>query len=351
MENTVKIHKVIRETRDAVTLQFENHPSLRNYSPGQFINIYGEVDNETISRSYSFSSSPLAGERPSVTIKKMAGGRLSRQLVETVEQGDSLTVSEPAGRFGLRNEGNPVKHMIFIAGGSGITPLFAMIKTILNSRSQQQAPPLVTLLYSNKEPDTVIFGDQLDELEEQNPGRFSVVHFLQKWDANRQLDNVHHGYINKARLAAYLDSGYSDATEIYLCGPEAMMQAILKHLEELNFDRSKVYSESYQPTAAFGKLEIEPSTGRSEITFLKGAESFSLELSTDEFILQTGLNKGLKLPHSCKEAMCGACKVKLLSGKVNMVENYALTDSQLKEGYVLLCSGKPVSDAITLSYT
>ncbi|MEQ8530645.1 MAG: iron-sulfur cluster-binding domain-containing protein, partial [Imperialibacter sp.] len=173
----------------------------------------------------------------------------------------------------------------------------------------------------------------------------------QKWDANRQLDNVHHGYINKARLAAYLDSGYSDATEIYLCGPEAMMQAILKHLEELNFDRSKVYSESYQPTAAFGKLEIEPSTGRSEITFLKGAESFSLELSTDEFILQTGLNKGLKLPHSCKEAMCGACKVKLLSGKVNMVENYALTDSQLKEGYVLLCSGKPVSDAITLSYT
>ncbi|MEK6482533.1 FAD-binding oxidoreductase [Catalinimonas sp. 4WD22] len=129
MAYEVKIHSVDYETEDAITIHFEASPAFEGYTSGQFINIFQEHRGETISRSYSFSSSPEADELPAVTIKRVAGGLLSGKLIDTLKKGDYLTVSEAAGRFSLQANGLDSKHLIMIAGGSGITPLYSMIKT------------------------------------------------------------------------------------------------------------------------------------------------------------------------------------------------------------------------------
>ncbi len=345
MENKLKIKNVIRETEEAITIQFANHPLLQGYSSGQFINISRLVGGENISRSYSFSSAPEVDAFPAVTIKKVAGGRLSGHLVAGLQAGELLEVSEPMGRFSLQAEGLDDKHLVFIAGGSGITPLFSMIKTALKKSHQVR----ITLLYGNRNTDSVIFLAQLKALQAQHAERLKVVHFLQEGAPVRDIPYCYSGYVGKDLLAQVVNAQGSLTSEVYMCGPEGMINTVSAYLQELGYDQGRIYRETY------GQAKERANNGEvgsvnSEVTFIKGGETFHLQLSADESILQAGLAAGLPLPHSCKEAMCGSCKVKLLTGKVNMLENYALTDSQLKEGYVLLCSGRPASERITLSY-
>ena len=346
MENKLKIKNVIRETEEAITIQFENHPLLQKYAAGQFINISSLVGSENISRSYSFSSAPEVDELPAVTVKKVTGGRLSGHLIASLRAGDMLEVSEPMGRFSLQIEGLDEKHLIFIAGGSGITPLFSMIKTALK-RSESVR---ITLLYGNRNTDSIIFLAQLRVLQAQHAERLKVVHFLQEGAPDKDIPYCYSGYISKDFLVQVVQAHGSLTSEIYLCGPEGMMNTVSAYLQELGYDPGRIYRESYGQ-AKERVINGETAGVKSDVTFIKGGETFHLQLSADESILQAGLAAGLPLPHSCKEAMCGSCKVKLLSGKVNMQENYALTDSQLKEGYVLLCSGRPASERITLIYS
>ena len=346
MENKLKIKNVIRETEEAITIQFANHPSLEGYSSGQFINIFSHVGGESISRSYSFSSAPEVDLHPAVTIKHVVGGKLSAHLVESLLAGDMLEISEPMGRFSLQDEGLDDKHLVFIAGGSGITPLFSMVKTALK-RSESVR---ITLLYGNRNIASVIFLAQLQVLQAQHADRLQVVHFLQEGSPDQDIPYCYSGYITRDFLAQVVYAHSSLTSEVYLCGPEGMMNTVLVYLEELGYDRGRIYRESYGQ-AKERAINGKAGSVKSDVTFIKGGETFQLQLSSEDSILQAGLAAGLPLPHSCKEAMCGSCKVKLLSGKVKMLENYALTDSQLKEGYVLLCSGKPASERITLIYS
>lgn len=341
MEKSVKIHRVIRETNDAITLQFEDDAIFKNYTSGQFLNVFKAVGNETVSRSYSFSSSPATKELPAITIKRMPGGKLSGHLVDTLKKGDELLVSDPAGRFGLKPL-LPREHLVFIGGGSGITPLFSMIKTaLINSEDVR-----ITLLYGNSDKESIIFLEQLAKLQRQFSSRLEVIHFLENSARDKHLTSVK-GYIGKANLEVLL-LGSLPPTGFYLCGPALMMQAITHFLQELDIDPSIIFQESFSTRST--EVIQQESAGNSRITIRRGGKDHVLKVAKDAFILQAALEGGLQLPHSCREAMCGSCKVKVLSGQVEMAENYALTDAQLHEGYTLLCSGRPVSDEIILSY-
>ncbi|WPP51866.1 flavin reductase family protein [Catalinimonas niigatensis] len=345
MEYKVKIHSVVYETEDAITIRFEECPAFEGYTSGQFINIFKEHRGKMISRSYSFSSSPEVDELPAVTIKKVAGGLLSGNLIDTVRKGDELSVSQAAGRFGLQSNGLDSKHLIMIAGGSGITPLYSIIKTALIKSKEVR----ISLIYANKNISSVIFQNQLNKLLNQYGERFTIINFLEENTSPAQ-PNVYTGYISKDIIKQIINSDEALIPEVYVCGPEAIMKSVFTYLKELNVSNDRILSESYSSSVLKDNTTAVSSPKQAEVTFLKDNQSYKLRLSQDEYILQAALQEGLPLPYSCQEAMCGSCKVKVLSGKVAMSENYALTDSQLKEGYVLLCSGKATTEQLILSY-
>lgn len=283
----------------------------------------------------------MTGELPAVTIKKVIGGRLSTHLVETLKNGDELLITDPSGRFGLqKTERN--EHLVFIGGGSGITPLFSMIKTALLA----VADVTVTLLYGNRDKESIIFLEQLTQLQHQYKSRLRVVHFLENLIPDNHLTSAK-GYVSRDFIETIIAAPHPP-TGFYLCGPDAMMESITGHLNELHVNPSVIYRESF--SSGIKDTEHKQAIGHSSIRIHRGGETHLLDVAKGQFILQSALNAGLRLPHSCREAMCGSCKVKLIAGKVEMTENYALTDTQLGEGYVLLCSGRPVSDEVVLSY-
>lgn len=346
MEQKVKIREVIRETADAITVKFENERLFAGYVSGQFINIVEELKGEAISRSYSFSSSPKTDLYPAITIKQIPGGRLSTHLVNTLRSGAEIHIGEPLGRFALNEVALDKKHLIMIAGGSGITPLFSMIKTAFILSPSVR----ITLLYGNRNSSSIIFRNELERLQRAFSSRFSVRHFLEDVETHRP--GVQPGYITREAIRHSLAMFPEAIAEVYMCGPSAMMSAIDLQLQQLQVPNGRVFRESFGDASAARETAHTGGPARmAEIYVKKGNEAFHFQASTDQFILQEALSKGIRLPHSCKEAMCGACKTKLLSGEVDMTENYALTDSQLKEGYVLLCSTKPRSSRIEFAYT
>jgi len=340
MEKLIKIHDVIQETSDAVTVVFENDEHFNNYGSGQFVNIFQTIGNDSISRSYSFSSSPIVDQRPSITIKKVPSGRLSNYLVNRLKRNQYIKISKPLGRFGLGNIPD-YGHLVFIAGGSGITPLISIIKTALHATSRLK----ITLLYGNKNQESIIFLNTLIQLEKYSKGRLNVIHFLDNYPYEFNFEVIE-GHISKTFLDSFLQRN-KKINGFYICGPEEMMKSIQNHLELLGVEPDLVHVESFGNTLK----NDSPTIGKSSrVTFIRKDGNVQLDVPSDKFILETALNSGISLPHSCKEAMCGTCMVKILTGQVKMQENYALTDAQINDGYTLLCSGLPSTDEITLSY-
>jgi len=340
MEKLIKIHNIIQETSDAITVEFEQDEHFNTYEAGQFVNIFQNIGNNTISRSYSFSSSPIVDPLPAITIKKVPGGRLSSFLVDQLNRSKKLKVSKPMGRFALGNIPDN-GHLVFIAGGSGITPLISMIKTALRSTSNLK----ITLLYGNKNVDSIIFLNQLDELEKYSKGRLDVIHFLDDYPYEFNLEVIE-GHISKEFLGSFLQR-FNNIIGYYICGPEGMMKSIKTYLEAMGIVPDLIHVESFGNTLNSNNSPIGKS---SKITFMRREGNVQLDVPRNKFILDTALKAGIVLPHSCNEAMCGTCMVKILSGQVKMQENYALTDAQINDGYTLLCSGLPATDEVTLSY-
>lgn len=346
MENQIRVNRLIKETEDTITIQFEKHPSLDRYCSGQFINIFKKDERHAVSRAYSFSSSPATDELPAVTVKRVAGGEMSGHLVDHLKEGEIITVSDPMGRFGLSADLDK-KHLIFVAGGSGITPLFSMIKTALIISEHVQ----VSLIYANQTFESVIFREQLQHLADRYSSRFKITHFIEEKHNENDFSPCLTGRINQIELTKAISAVKGVMTEVYVCGPTAMMETISKYLDDVNFISEHRFFESFVGSNFSPTKKSKSSRKSREIVFLENNNTLKLRMDPDEFILQSALEHGHKLPHSCKEAMCGACKVKVVSGKVKMYENYALTDDQVDEGYVLICASKPESVRVTLTYS
>ncbi len=341
MNKQIKVRRVIRETPDAITVVLEPDPWIDHYKPGQFINVSAQVLGEVISRSYSFSSTPGVDDFPAITIKRVANGRLSTQLVENLKPEMLLETSQPMGRFALKEDEEHSGDLLFIAGGSGITPLFSMIKSVLKTKPEKS----IKLIYANKNEQSIIFLDQLQRLAKESSGQFEVIHLLETL-ASENLLGVKKGRVNAEVIVEALGD-VSSFSAVYLCGPQGMMESACLSLNDLGVDPSWIYQESF---SAFNTTTAPINEGVARVTIIKENGSEQITIPKNQLVLNAILNAGIELPYSCKEAMCGTCRVKLVSGKLVMNENYALTDEMLNSGFVLTCSGLAVTDELTISY-
>jgi len=333
----VTIKEVVNVAKDAVNLAFDK-PENFEYQPGQFITIIKEVNGKKIRRAYSLCTTPFEDENPAVTVKRVEGGAMSNDLNDHAKAGDQLEIMEPMGLFTTAYDQGNKREAIFFGGGSGITPLISIIRSILLKEPESKT----TLVYGNRSKEFVIFNDKFAELQNKYPDRFKLVHILEEGDAD---------YVGRPTAGMISDICKSlevnKETECYICGPQPMMDVVVEGLNQSAIDPAKIRMESFE-AGKTSPSEIIDQSGddESEVTILLDGEEYSVTVKKNASILDTALNADLDMPYSCQSGLCTACRGKCVEGKISIDEAEGLSQEELDNGYVLTCVGKPLTDRV-----
>ena len=345
----LKVKEIEKETEESSTIHFW-HPlnEVVAYRPGQFLTLLLPQDDKKIRRSYSMSSSPYTDVSLAITIKRVPGGYASNLLLDTIKEGDVLEVMEPMGTFFPKQADDQTRQVVFIGAGSGITPLFSILKSVLMVEPESE----VFLIYGSRNEDSIIFKNKIAALEAKYGNRFKVVHTLSQ---PSEAWNGEKGRLNKSHLLKIME-GMPDLNkaeaEFFICGPEDMMEEAHRALSIVAVPDSRIRKESFLTVTAAQPGEVimeeESSLQTREITlFYEGAE-YKLPVKPHETVLEAALNMDIDLPYSCQAGMCTACLGRCVSGKVNLDEEDALSEAELNEGFILTCVSHPMSDDVII---
>ena len=348
----LKVREVINETADAVSIVFEQPEQEIHYKSGQYLTLSPIIDGKKVRRAYSLCSSPYTDAYPAVTVKRVEGGLVSNFLNDQLKAGDVLEVMEPLGNFIVEPEAGRKRHLVLLGGGSGITPLISIAKTILHQEPESQ----VSLIYANRNENSIIFHAQLKEMEKTFPDRFSLIHVLDEKPVSWECPT---GLLKPEMLKGLLEQlpkMAPEQTEYFICGPEGMMVNVETTLRELQIPKERVHRESFLPgvnpktpeAADSEKAAGEDAPKAREVTIIMDGEEYKIMVSPDKTILQTGLEHDIDMPYSCQSGLCTACRGKCLSGKVKLDESEGLSEDELEEGYVLPCVGHPLTDDVVI---
>ncbi len=347
----LKVAEVVNETSDAISIRFERTQEPIPYLPGQFLTLIQEIDGKQARRAYSMSSSPFVDEQLQVTVKRVEGGLMSNYLADNLQAGDELKVMEPMGSFTTEYDPDNKRHVIMFAGGSGITPMMSLMKSIIT----QEEDSIVSLIYCNRNIDSIIFKDELEKWQTNYEGRFHVIHVLDDAPMNWQGMSglLNHEMLKK--LFERIPNWGHEKTTYLMCGPEGMMKNVDSLLELEQIPRENIFKESFvQGTidkAIVGKEEgkEEASTeGPADVTIHYDGDTFEFTVEPGEFILETALDNGYDLPYSCQSGLCTACRCKKVAGEVKMEEDEGLSESEINDGFVLICVGRPATQKVEL---
>jgi len=312
------------------------------YAAGQYLTLVREAHGREARRSYSFSSAPALGEAPAITVKRVDNGLFSRWLVDAVRVGDVLRTSGTGGFFTLPAAAEEYQQLILLAAGSGITPIFSLLKTALH----QQPQLAVLLCYSNRTPAETLFLPELQALAQQFPQRLHLELFFSH-DPVLYRAHLHRELL--AQLVARHAPAPPARTLAYLCGPLDFMRMGTYGLHEAGLPLAHIRRELFhtgQPAAA---PLAPPDTAAHTVTLLLRGQAHRLPVQYPRTILQAAKQAGLQLPYSCEAGQCGSCAARCLQGRVWMKVNEVLTDRELARGLVLTCTGYPVGGDVTLT--
>ncbi|HEY8510918.1 MAG TPA: ferredoxin--NADP reductase [Cyclobacteriaceae bacterium] len=346
LDLTVK--SIIQETRDTITIVFDTPPSgPLVYKPGQFLTLIVPIQGKEIRRAYSLCTSPYTDEFPAVTVKRVENGLMSNWLADNLRVGDKLKVMAAVGNFTLDYAPTNRRHVVMFAGGSGITPMLSLTKAILT----QEPESIVSLIYCNRDIDSVIFKDELDRWEKQYQGRLHVIHILDTAPMNWQ---GYSGLLNPEMLKKLFERipDWGVRNTLYLmCGPEGMMKNVESLLGAYSIPAEQIRKESFvqgtidKPAKKEGE---EEELVEREVTIRFDGEEYKIMVPPHKAILETALDAGIDLPYSCQSGLCTACRGKAISGKVRLDEEEGLSASERAEGYVLTCVGHPLTDDVII---
>jgi 3-ketosteroid 9alpha-monooxygenase subunit B len=335
--HSLRVKGLVRERGDAVSVVLEVPPEMReafNYQSGQFVTFRLEIDGEQQLRSYSMSSSPAVDSDLRVTIKRVPDGAVSTWFNTVLETGQLVDVTLPAGVFCLPSDGSDV---VAFAGGSGITPVYSLLKSALVGPTQR-----VRMLYANRDRDSVIFLDELDVLAQQNPDRLDLVHHLD--------DQA--GYVDRAAVEALI--GRDSSEHYYICGPAPFMDLVEGILLEKAVDSTRIHIERFTPSeGADAEAAAEPVAGEvvtATVTIELNGKTETAEHRPGATILQTARQLAMHPPYSCEAGDCATCMAKIIEGAATMRNNNALTDDEVEEGWVLTCQAVPTTPTVHVIY-
>ncbi len=358
--NKLSVKDITRQTPEAVTVTFDVPSDLKGdyqYKQGQYLTLKMEMNGQEVRRAYSMSSSPLE-EDISVTVKKVDGGKMSPFINDRLQEGQTLEVMTPEGRFYTNLDAEQKKTYYLFGAGSGITPLMSILKTIL------EVEPLssVYLFYGNRNEASIIFKDKLEELEHKYTDQLTVVHTLSqpKKERGKGLGGFFSkktnwtgkvGRIDRKAVKKFLEE-YPDrngAAEYFICGPGSMIDTVAETLQNLNMPKGNIHIERFTTEADKAKASVKGSEGAKLIAHLEG-EKIELDVPEDKTLLDVLLENKYDAPYSCTAGACSSCMAKVLKGSVKMEACYALDNDEIADGYILTCQSHPTSDVVEITY-
>ncbi|HXW34405.1 MAG TPA: ferredoxin--NADP reductase [Acidimicrobiales bacterium] len=376
----LEVKRIAQETEDTKSYVLEVPAELREtfrYEPGQFCTFKVRFGEDEQLRSYSMSSDPAAEPDPVVTVKRVPGGRVSNWFHDNVSPGDILEVTRPAGVFCERSGDSPV---VAFCGGSGITPVMSITKSVL--RKTRRA---VSLLYANRDPNSVIFEDALRDLGRRHSGRFEVRHHF----------DTDGGYLTPEDISLFV--GRFREADFYICGPGPFMEIVESALVTLGVDRGRILIERFETGDAATQTgpgngtrseqgngtrseqgngtrsepddgtrskqgngtRSEPDDGtRSEpdlqvpdaVTIVLKGSPTTVSYRKGDTVLEAARRAGLQPPFSCEAGNCATCMAVLREGSATMRANNALTVEEVEEGWILTCQALPRGVAVKVEY-
>ena len=347
--HSLKVKEIVKETNDTVSVSFQVPEDLKEayaFTPGQYLTLKLTINNEEQRRSYSICSS--SAEDITVAVKRVENGLVSSYLNEVLKENDEMEVMTPEGNFTLETDQAKKRKFVGFAAGSGITPIMSMIKEL----SMDETETVFTLFYSNKMESDVIFKHQLDQLAGDNL-KINYIYTRQKLN-NPLLE----GRIDKSKAAELIKADLSclNADAFYLCGPEEMIFNVKSALEEFGVLNTKIKFELFTTPVLMAEKPKQQEAdenfdGEALVTVIYDDEEIDFNLNKDgDTILDAAMDNDVDVPFSCKGAVCCTCKAKVTEGKVTMDANYALSDQEVEDGYVLACQSHPASAKVTLDF-
>ena len=339
----LEVTKIVRVDNECILVYLEaDDGKPLSYLPGQFLTFIFDRDGREARRSYSIFTTPGIDKELAVLVKRVVNGEMSRYLIDHLAPGDRLQAIPPSGRFLLPQEYDPAEPLLFIAAGSGISPVFSIIKEALLLRSAAS----VSLIYQNRTESQILFANELDELKESSGGRLKITLLLSNPASHQQVA----ARLNNTLLEKLLQEMNVDfrQTRFYLCGPPAFMRMCQFVLHVMKVADEKIHKEIfYFESAPVARLSHSTETRTVLVNWNQRQYHFSVQYP--DSILTAALRAGIKLPYSCRGGRCSTCTIRCKTGKVVMSINETLTERDLQAGLVLTCVGYPESD-IELEY-
>lgn len=354
----LQVKEVIRETADAISIVFDVPSELKetfSYKPGQYLTVQIFIYGQKMRRAYSLSSSPFTDEVLKITAKRVEQGKVSNYLNDYAKPGFEIEVMPPMGNFVPKLDSQNARQFIFFSGGSGITPIISIMKSVLRVEPLSK----VLLFYGNRNAESIIFHRELSELNNLYSGRIETVHSLDTYSDDWE---GYKGMIDKAKalylLKTYASSSYAHA-EYFLCGPAGMMREVEMALQEKIIDPKHIHKENFTSNLKLDTDEekaVVALTASGALNFpvkakiiLDGNEA-EIEVQEDETVLEAVIDADMDPPFACQIGACTTCRAKLQEGRVVMDEREALTDEEMDEGYILTCQSHPMTNYIIVDY-
>jgi len=348
MFHSLKVIDIKNETSDTVSVAFEipeGGKSTFDYTSGQYLTLKFNINGNEERRSYSMCSSPFSGEPIRIAVKRVDKGLVSNHINDVIKVGDQIEVMSPQGNFTLETSLEQKTYVAF-AAGSGITPIWSMIKSVLDNEPGSK----FVLFYGNKTSDSTIFKNEIDSL---TGDRLSVYHILSREETGNSITN---GRIDKNKATELLKSNLDllKSKAFFMCGPEEMIFNVKDVLQNLGVSEDKIKFELFTTPvllAAEKEVEVSNFTGTAKVKVIYDEEETEFELaSVGENVLEAAMRNDVDAPFSCKGAVCCTCKAKVTEGKMIMDANYALSDEEVAEGFVLACQAHPASENVVIDF-
>lgn len=330
----LRVCRIFDETPDVKTFRLaaENDVALPfTYYPGQFATLTIEIDGKKVKRSYTIASTPTQLHYCALTVKREDQGLVSRHLHDSIKEGDLIEVSGPNGKFTFTGE--EASSIVLIAGGVGITPMMSAIRYLTDIGWHGE----IYLLYCCRTTHDFIYRAELEHLQQrnQNLNVFATM--------TRAEGTVWMGL--KGRFSAEIIGHLVpeiNKRRAHVCGPPAMMDAVVGMLKEVGVPDDLIKTEAFgpakKPAEKTPPAEIPVPADAPAVNFTKSGKS--TQLPPDQTVLEAAESIGVEIDNSCLSGQCGLCKVKLCKGQVTMECDDALSDEDKAAGLILACQAK-----------
>lgn len=343
------------EAEDAIALTLRVPEPLRasfRHHAGQHVVLRVRAGGEELRRTYSIVSAP-GDPALRLDIRVHGEGRVSRHLARAVRAGDVLEVMTPGGSFAARHP-EPGRTYVAFAAGCGITPVYALVAELLATLEGSR----VLLFYGNRSTARTMLLEELMALKDRYPERLAL-HFIMSREP--QESALFNGRIDAEKVRAVAGRLFDPAgvADFLICGPGTMIDDVTRALRELGVDPARIHAEHFtldtvaQPArpGQAGGARRGREAGITEVAVVMDGRRRSFTMRTgEETILDAAARAGIELPYSCRAGVCSTCRTRLTRGEVEMIQNYALEDAELEEGFILACQSQAKTPEIEIDY-